>query len=131
MANSGNRELSRNQLRAIAALLANRNVADAAAATGIGARTIYRWLKEPVFQQALHEAETAAIADAVRALIADLSANHAVMREIRDSKSDNVTPRVRLSAAQALDNSLLHWRELLNVEERLERLERLYYENKD
>lgn len=38
--------LSRNQIRAIAALLEHRRIEDAASAVGVGLRTLHRWLLE-------------------------------------------------------------------------------------
>lgn len=117
--------LSRNQVRAITALLSHRRVEDAAGAIGINPRTIYRWMDEAAFTRALRAAESDLIGDAVRALISDLKVNHEVMRAIRDDQENSA--RVRLSAAQSLDNSLLRWRELLNVDERLTHLEITVY----
>ena len=48
--------LGRKQEDAIAALLTQRNVEEAARAAGIGVRTLLRWLKLPEFQSAYHAA---------------------------------------------------------------------------
>lgn len=115
--------LSRNQVRAISALLSYSRVEFAARSVGINPRTIYRWMQEPAFIRALRTAEGEVISDAVRVLISDLKANLEVMRAVRDDPENSA--RVRLSAAQILDNSLLRWREMQNVEERLANLEEL------
>ena len=114
-------QLTRNQKRAIASLLENRRISDAAIAVGLSERTIYRWLTDPTFTFALRSAELAAISEAVRTLIVDLMLNHETMRVIRDN--ENESAYVRLRAAQILDNSLLRWRGMQNIEDRLVNLE--------
>jgi len=48
--------LGRKQEDAIAALLTQRNVEEAARAAGIGVRTLLRWLKLPEFQSSYRQA---------------------------------------------------------------------------
>ena len=117
--------LSRNQVRAISALLSFPRVEDAANSVGVNPRTIHRWLQEPVFKNALRTAAGNVISDAIRILVSDLKTNHEVMRTVRDDPENSA--RVRLSAAQSLDNSLLRWREMQNIEERLTNLEELLH----
>lgn len=126
MSGNASQDLTRNQVRAISALLSHRRIEDAAGAVGINPKTIYRWMQHPAFVRALRAAESESIGDAVRALVSDLKTNHSVMRAIRDNQVNSA--RVRLSAAQSLDNSLLRWRELLNVDERLTNLERTVFD---
>lgn len=114
--------LTSKQSLAIAALLANPTQAAAAEAAGIGPRTLTRYLQDPNFIQALKEAETFIIADNVRALVADMQANRAVMSDIRDNIRN--APSVRLRAAIAIDNSLKAWRDLYTIEQRLTDLEK-------
>lgn len=118
-------QLSRNQQRAIPSLLENRTIEDAARAVGLSERTIHRWLTEPTFILVLRSVEGKVIAEAVRALIYDLRKNHETMREIRDDEDESA--HVRLRAAQILDNSLLRWREMQNIEERFVYLEELVH----
>ena len=68
MASSGS--LSAKKRRAIAALLEARTIGDAAKAAQVGERTLYRWLEEPRFSQALRKAEGQLIGAAVSGLIA-------------------------------------------------------------
>ena len=115
--------ITRNQKRAIAALLTCRNVQDAADQTGLGHRTISRWLAEDeAFQIALSQAEGQAIDAATRRLV--VLADEAI-NTLRDLiKSTDATDSVRLRAAQAVLAHLLKLRELRNVEQRLTELER-------
>lgn len=80
-----------------------------------------------MFVSELRAAETSAIGDAIRSLIADQKSNYAVMRAIRDDKRSSAA--VRLRAAVALDNSLLKWRQFQDFEERITELERSVYGN--
>lgn len=122
---SQNGSLTRNQVRAIAALLSNRTVEEAAESAGVAARTVYRWLKTNDFKLALTHAKGEVLTDAVRVLITDMQANHRTMIDIRDNEKNDAS--LRLRAAIALDNSLLKWRELGNVEERLAALEEMVF----
>lgn len=120
-----NDTLTPKKRRAIAALLEARTVEDAADLAGIARRTLFRWLQDDSFALALRAAEGEMIGEAVRALIADLRANHETMRGIRDDQENSES--VRLRASQALDASLLRWREILNVDQRLADLEAAVY----
>lgn len=117
-----NGKLTTRKSQAIAALISAPSIAEAAELAGMGRRTLDRWLAEDAgFQQALSAAESAAISEAVRATGADMAANFATMREIRDDLE--LPASVRLRAAQTLDGSLLKWREIASIEERLTALE--------
>ena len=49
-------KFGRKKEEAIAALLTQRNIEEAAKVTGIGANTLLRWLKVPEFQTAYRQA---------------------------------------------------------------------------
>lgn len=55
-------KFSRKMEEAVAALLTQRNVDEAARAVGIGPATLLRWQKEPEFQRAYREARRSAYA---------------------------------------------------------------------
>lgn len=113
---------TKQQARAIAALLTSPSVSEAAEKAGIGERTLYRWLAEdPDFKQALAAAESDAISSAVRELIGDMRENLATVREIR--QSDESSAAIKLRAAALLDACLLRWREIATFEERLVAIE--------
>jgi hypothetical protein len=57
-------KLGRKQEAAIGALLAQRNVAEAAQVAGIGTRTLYRWLALPEFRKAYLQARRQAFEQA-------------------------------------------------------------------
>ena len=58
-------KFARKQEDAIAALLSQRSVADAARAAGIGERTLVRWMKLPEFDAEYREARRAAFGQSV------------------------------------------------------------------
>ena len=55
-------KFSRKMEAAVAALLSERNVEEAARVAGIGTQTLRRWMKDPEFQAAYLEARRAAVA---------------------------------------------------------------------
>ena len=61
-------KFGRKKEEAIAALLTQRNIEEAAKVAGIGANTLLRWLKVPEFQTAYREARRAAFGQAVARL---------------------------------------------------------------
>ena len=58
-------KLSRNQERAIAALLVHPTMAKAAAAAGVGEVTLWRWLQIPEFKEQYRLARREAVSQAV------------------------------------------------------------------
>lgn len=121
MAGNGGSELTPSQSRAIAALLTERTIEEAATVAKVSPRTIYRWLADSAFTSELKAAQARGLADHIRALTTMLAGNRDVMIDIRD---DEETPaHVRLRAAKLIEESLHIWRESVDFEERLQRLE--------
>ena len=67
MTGHGNK-FGRKQEEAIAALLAQRTIEEAARVVGVGAKMLQRWLQEPDFQTAYREARRHAVAQATARL---------------------------------------------------------------
>ena len=111
------------QHKAIAAMLTEKDIRAAAASAEVGYTTLRRWLEDDFFINELRRAEGEIIASAVRSLISDLDKNILTMKEIRDDPESPVY--VRLRAAQIIDQSLIKWREALDLELRLEALEKV------
>lgn len=114
-------QIDQEQEMAIAALLSCGSLKEAGAQLGVNERTLRRWLADPDFSEAYHEAQrglleqvlgrlTAACIAAVDALEANLS------------KPTPASTQVR--AASAILSHALRAREMLELEERLIRLER-------
>ncbi len=120
MAENGT-ELTTRQQRTIAALLAAKDVREAAGQAKVPERTLYTWLSEPAFKAALYEAEGRLIDQVTRRL---LKHQDAAMTTILLIMADQKYPAsVRLRAATAVVDYMLKLRDLRNVEERLTALE--------
>ena len=115
--------LSTKQRKAIAALLASSTHAQAAEIVGVGERTISRWLTEPDFRAELRDAESQVISEANRQLIQHQGAAIETLAEIMA----NGTEGNRRLAAVAILGHAQHAVEIQNLIERIERLE---YEHK-
>jgi hypothetical protein len=129
MAENGNQkpELTPRQKRAIAALLTESDAKAAAAAAGVGYRTLCRWLTFERFRLALTQAEGAALDGATRRLLVGQSrALDALEGLIKSSKSETVQ---RQAAVNWLD-TLLKLLELRNIEQRVTAIEEFVYGTK-
>lgn len=117
------KSLKPNQIEAITALLENETVKEAAALAGVCRTTVYRWLRDPDFQQALRAGEGAILDKVSRRLI--LLADKAVtaLESVIDEPMQEGASQKRFASQAILDNVLKLW-ELRNVESRLSELEK-------
>lgn len=113
--------LGRKQEDAIAALLTQRNIEEAAHAAGIGARTLLRWLKLPEFQSAYRQARRDAFGQAVARLQQATSAAAATLLKIMVDPSTPASVRVR--AADSVFNHSAKAIEIEDIEARVAALE--------
>jgi len=110
------------QRLAIASLVANGNVREAAKAAGVAPKTLYVWLGQPAFKRELHDAEQQALEEFSRALV---SLAELTTKALRDGLED-ASMTVRLRAAGMVLDGVLRVRELLTLEQRIAELERAY-----
>jgi hypothetical protein len=114
--------LGRKQEDAIAALLTQRNVEEAARAAGIGTRTLLRWLKLPEFQAAYRQARREAFGQAVARLQQGASAAATTLLK---TMIDPATPAsVRVRAAECVMNQATKAIEIEDIEARVSALEK-------
>jgi hypothetical protein len=113
--------LGRKQEDAIAALLTQRNVEEAARAAGIGTRTLLRWLKLPVFQAAYRKARRDAFGQAIARLQQGTSA--AATTLLKTMIDPNTPASVRVRAAEAIFTHAAKSIEIEDVETRVTALE--------
>jgi hypothetical protein len=107
---------------AVAALLSQRNVEEAAHAVGVATRTLLRWMKEPEFQAAYREARRAAYSQAVARLQQGATAAATTLLKVM---LDQGTPAsVRVRAAECVMNHSSKAIEIEDVEARVAELER-------
>ncbi|MCB0095466.1 MAG: hypothetical protein KDE46_07070 [Caldilineaceae bacterium] len=117
------KKISPSQQKGIAALLTTGSLLAAAEEAGVARGTMYRWLKDPAFTEALRAAE----AEAIQALSRSLAGlGEAAAAAFRDALDPGQKISVRLRAAEALTDRLLKIRELVNLEARLAEMERVY-----
>lgn len=119
--------LNTKQHRAIRALLTEKTTADAAKKAGVGERTLWRWMNEnEPFKMALSEAETLALGESVRRLVAlQFKALQAIEEALDDEGANHA---VKLRAAALVMDTSLRLREQHTLEERLAEMEKRYNE---
>lgn len=115
-------KLSYKHRRAIAGLLTLDTIAQAAENAGVTERTVYNWLNNADFRQALAEAEAQAVAEAARQMAAGAKKAVAALVEVIDDPE--ATNRERIAAASSFLAHLPQVRLLGSIEERLARAER-------
>jgi hypothetical protein len=114
-------QLSPKQRKAVEALLTTGEVKAAAVEAGIHRYTLHRWLKEPVFLDAVRQAEAAALDELSRSLV---GLGRTAVATIANAMSDPVTPvATRVRAADVALGRLLQLRELAQLEARVQALE--------
>jgi hypothetical protein len=114
--------LTAKQRKAVDALLTMGDVPAAAQHAGVSRDTIYRWLKQPVFLEAVRAAEAQAIDDLSRILV---RLGRTASGTLAKAMSDGTTPvAAKIRAADIVLNRLLQLRELATLEARVVELER-------
>jgi len=121
---STNNNLSTNQRKAIAAIMAHPSIPKAAAACKMSFKTLYRWMEEPEFRAELIQAEGDAIDQATRQLV--MLQDPAISVFARSMAPDQPAS-IRLRAATAILDFMIRIRELRNMEQRLADLEEQVY----
>ncbi len=113
--------LSPKQRKAVEALLATGEVKAAAAESGVGRATLYRWLREPAFLREVRRAEAAALDELSRLLV---RLGRTAAATLAKAMSDPAAPYpTRVRAADAALSRLLQLRELAQLEARVQALE--------
>ncbi len=114
-------ELTPKQRRAIAALVQTGEIQAAADATGVSRTSLYAWLKTPAFQDALRAAESDALHELTRGLLALGKRSTRAVTAVLDDPG--ATHGERLRAADLILGRLLQLRELVDLEGRISALE--------
>ena len=116
-------KFGRKKEEAIAALLSQRSIEEAARASGVSTRSLYRWLELPEFQEAYLKARRQAFGQATARL--QQASGAAVSTLLKVMVDQNAPASCRLRAA---DSVLAHGAkaiELEDIEMRLQRLEQM------
>ena len=115
-------KFGRKKEEAIAALLTQRNIEEAAKTAGIGANTLLRWLKIPEFQASYREARRAAFGQAVARLQQGTSA--AATTLLKTLVDPGTPASVKVRAAEAIFNHAAKAIEMEDIDARVSELER-------
>ena len=122
-------KFTRKKEEAIAALLTQRNVEEAARAAGIGTQTLMRWLKVPEFQAAYREARRAAFSQSIARLQQASSAAATTLLKIM--VDPNAPASCRIRAADSVLGHAAKAIEIEDIEARVTELERVAESSKD
>jgi transposase-like protein len=114
-------KFERKQEEAIAALLTQRNIDEAAKAVGIAANTLLSWMKVPEFQKAYREARRAAFSQSIARLQQGTSA--AATTLIKLLVDPNTPASVRARVADSIFNHAAKAIEIEDIEARVAALE--------
>jgi len=115
-------KFGRKKEEAIAALLSQRNVEEAAHVAGIGTRTLLRWLKLPEFQAAYRQARREAFSQSVARL--QQASGAAVSTLLKIMVDPNAPASTRVRAADSVLDHGAKAIELEDIEVRVSELER-------
>jgi hypothetical protein len=115
-------KLGRKQEEAIAALLSQRNIDEAARACGLGARTLIRWLKLPEFAKAYREARREAYGQSIARL--QQASGAAVSTLLKVMIDPNAPASTRVRAADSVLGHAAKAIEIEDIEARVTELER-------
>src|ERR1700682_3496749 len=107
---------------AVAAMLTQRNVEEAARSVGISTATLMRWQKEPEFQQAYRAARRAAHGQSIARLQQATSAAASTLLKVMVDTS--TPPSTKVRAADSVLNHSAKAIEIEDIEVRLSELER-------
>jgi transposase-like protein len=120
-------KFGRKKEEAIAALLTQRSVEDAARSVGIAPATLWRWLKQPEFLAAYRQARRDAFSQSIARL---QQASGAAVSTLLVMVDTNTPASTRVRAADSILNHAASSMELEDIEVRVAELERAAEQSK-
>jgi phage terminase small subunit len=120
------KQLTSQQERLIAALLAGNNIQVAASIAGVSEKTADRWLALPHVQKAYKNAQQVVFDEAINLLITDISDARATLNAIMKDTETPAATRVR--AAQILLEKAIDLRKVSDLERQIAELRQLLKE---
>ena len=115
-------KFTRKKEEAIAALLTQRNIEEAAKSAGIGTQTLIRWMKLPEFDKAYREARRKAFGQSIARLQQGTSAAATTLLKLLIDQ--NTPASVRARVADSIFNHAAKAIEIEDIEARVAELER-------
>jgi transposase-like protein len=94
------RTLTAKQLMAIDALVSGKSLGETAETVGVNRKTLYKWREDPLFQEALHQAQGELHQAAIATLIAASTSAARNLQQIFENKWEPAAARV--SAARVV-----------------------------
>jgi hypothetical protein len=122
-------KFGRKKEEAIAALLSQRSVEDAARVAKIGVNTLLRWLQLPEFRDAYLKARREAVGQSIARM--QQATGAAAITVLKLMTDPNVPAAVKLRAAECVFAHAIKGIELEDIESRLTELERAAESAKD
>ena len=124
---TSNKPLSGNQLTAVTVLLGGASIEVAAETVGVSERTIYRWMEELEFKQAMSRGIDQAIGNSIRSATRQLAelldTSVSQLKELLEQP--NLKPYERLRAIQVHLGAVARLHESMALEERVRALEEM------
>jgi hypothetical protein len=114
-------KLSRKQELALAALLAQPSIGEAAKAAGVGEKTLWRWLQRDDFEEAYQNARRRVVDQAIAQVQAGMTEAVQTLRDVMKNKKTAASARV--SAARAMIGFGFEAVQMENLEKRIAALE--------
>lgn len=119
-------KLSRNQEKAISALLGNASIPEAAKDVGVGERTLWRWLKLDSFKEAYREARSQVVRHGVARVQEGMTLAVNTLKEVMSNSEAPASARV--SAAKTIIEMGIKAVEIEDLQARVEGIEKLIKE---
>ncbi|PKM82563.1 MAG: hypothetical protein CVU89_03420 [Firmicutes bacterium HGW-Firmicutes-14] len=114
--------LTKEQIKAIVALINNRTIREASQESGVSEASLYRWLKQEDFRESYRKARSELIGQAVTLLQKGCTEAYKTLEAIHKDKESPATARV--TAARTVLETAFKTYEQDEIIQRLERLER-------
>ena len=118
--------LNNRQVKAIPILIGSDTLEDAARQTGISKNTLYTWMKKEEFNQAVSSARKKLLDKAMNKLMTVSMKAVITLENLLSAESE----AVRRAAANDVLDHLIKYRELSEIENRLETVEKIVLERK-
>ncbi|MHB9098540.1 MAG: phBC6A51 family helix-turn-helix protein [Syntrophales bacterium] len=119
--------LNSKQLKVIPVLVGCDTIEGAARKTGIAKNTLYKWMKQEEFSREITSARKKLLEKAMNKLMNVTMKAVTTLEKLLNAESESV----RRAAANDVLGHVLKYRELQEIEERLETLEKIVTERRD
>lgn len=117
-------KLTSNQTKALAALLEQPTLEKAAEKAGVNVKTLYRWIRQAEFREALQQAEATAIETLSRRVLGMGEDAVTALGDVLKNPAQAGAGNKRMAASEIITR-LFQWQELLSMQEQLSELREL------